>query len=167
MGSDETASLARPKCPNCDTIAPLGARFCSNCGTRLDAGDSVATEATGAMTELPTDEPFTGGIATVPDRPDSGAVLVIRKGPYEGTRFTLNSDVVRIGRSPDSDVFLDDITVSRNHAEVLHIGTGWKVRDKGSLNGTYVNRSRVDEATLDEGDEVQIGKYRFMFWAAE
>ena len=165
MGADDTAGLGRPKCPNCDTIGIPGARFCSNCGTPLD--ESASAGATGSMPEVSPDDPITGPVAVTADRPEAGAVLVIRKGPDAGAKYTLHSDVVRVGRSPESDVFLDDVTVSRNHAEFLHGSAGWLLRDKGSLNGTYVNHDRVDEARLSQGDEVQIGKFRFLFWAAE
>lgn len=165
MGLDDTSSLARPKCPNCGFLGVPGARFCSSCGTRLDR-DAFA-DATGVMGEVTSDDYPSGPTAAVPQRPESGAVLVISKGPDSGARFPLEKDVVRIGRSPDSDVFLDDVTVSRNHAEILHGITGWLLRDKGSLNGTYVNFKIVDEARLAQADEVQIGKYRFTFWAAE
>lgn len=163
MQSDETASLPRPQCPNCDRIGVPGARFCSNCGTRLDS--SAYADATGVMTAVPAEEPMPVGF--LPDeQPERGAVIVVHKGPDDGARFELDSDVVTVGRSSDADVFLDDVTVSRNHAEFLHGSEGWLLRDKGSLNGSYVNRERVDQARLNSGDEVQIGKYRFIFWAA-
>lgn len=165
MGLDETASLPRPQCPNCDFVGIAGARFCSNCGTRLDA--AAVEGATAALPNLPIDDPHSGAIPIVTEPPATGAVLVVRKGPDEGARYPLTGDIVRIGRSPDSDVFLDDVTVSRHHAELLHGSAGWLLRDKGSLNGTYVNRTLVDEARLQQGDEVQVGKYRFLFWAAE
>ncbi len=165
MGPDETASLTRPKCPNCDTVGVPGARFCSNCGNRLD--QSVVADATGALPPASGEEMPTGPTPIVADVPESSAVLVIRKGPDTGARYLLNKDVVTVGRSPDSDVFLDDVTVSRNHAEFLHGASGWLLRDKKSLNGTYVNRVLVDEARLTPGDEVQLGKFNFMFWAAE
>lgn len=164
MVSDETMGIPRPKCPNCDFINVTGARFCSNCGTRLD--ESAVVDATGAMPDLATDDAQSGPNPRIPT-PDKGAILMVRKGPDAGVQFPLEADIVSVGRSPDSDVFLDDVTVSRNHAEILHTSTGWLVRDKRSLNGTYVNRSRVEEQRLNPGDEVQIGKYAFTFWAAE
>jgi len=161
MTADQTASLMRPKCPNCGYIGVPGARFCSNCGTRLDSADFK--DATGVM---PEGAPESGSLPRVGDRPSSGAVLLVVKGANEGARYSLDADIVTIGRDAASDVFLDDITVSRNHAEVLHGATGWQLRDKGSYNGIYVNRKRVDGARLNHGDEVQIGLFRFLFLAA-
>lgn len=94
------------------------------------------------------------------------AVLVVRRGPNVGERFSLDSPVTRAGRHPDSDIFLDDITVSRRHAEVHAVDGGYTLRDTGSLNGTYLNRERIDDAPLASGDEVQIGKYRLIFLSA-
>lgn len=164
MGSDETTSLPRPKCPNCDHIGVIGARFCSNCGTRLDA--SAVADATGVLPESAA-AAASGAQAVIGDVPESGAVLVVSRGADAGARYVLHGDIATVGRSNDSDVFLDDVTVSRNHAEFLHGSSGWLLRDKRSLNGSYVNGERMDEARLSNGDNVQIGKYTFIFWAAE
>lgn len=91
------------------------------------------------------------------------AMIVVRRGPNAGARFLLDTDLVGIGRHPDSAVFLDDVTVSRRHAEIRRRPGGHLVRDVGSLNGTYVNRDRVDEVGLVHGDEIQVGKYRLLF----
>ena len=91
------------------------------------------------------------------------AVLVVYRGPSQGTAFPLTPPVVRIGRGPEQEVFLDDITVSRQHAELRATGAGWQIVDLGSLNGTYVNSVSTSEAMLANGDEIQIGKYRFRF----
>ena len=95
--------------------------------------------------------------------PPGMALLVVRRGPNAGARFLLDHDVTTSGRHPDSDIFLDDVTVSRRHAQFVRIGSGYAVKDVGSLNGTYVNRHRIDEAQLAGGDEVQIGKYRLVY----
>ena len=92
------------------------------------------------------------------------ALLVVRKGPNEGSKYLLDAEVTRAGRHPDSDIFLDDITVSRRHAEVIRRADGFHVVDVGSLNGTYVNRDRVEEAKLANGDELQIGKFKLVFF---
>jgi pSer/pThr/pTyr-binding forkhead associated (FHA) protein len=97
--------------------------------------------------------------------PPGMALLVVRRGPNAGARFLLDHDVTTSGRHPDSDIFLDDVTVSRRHAEFHREKGTFTVRDVGSLNGTYVNRERVEAATLSNGDEVQIGKFRLVFIA--
>jgi hypothetical protein len=94
---------------------------------------------------------------------DGSALLVVRRGPNAGSRFALDVDLVTAGRHPDSDIFLDDVTVSRRHAQFIRVAGGYQVKDVGSLNGTYVNRQRIDEVLLAGGDEVQIGKYRLVY----
>ena len=91
---------------------------------------------------------------------------MVKRGPNAGTRYVLDSDVTRAGRHPESDIFLDDITVSRRHAEFVGRDGGYSIRDVGSLNGTYVNRERIEEAVLATGDEVQIGKFKLVYLAA-
>lgn len=95
--------------------------------------------------------------------PIGSALLIVQRGPNAGARFLLNTDVTNAGRSPKSDIFLDDVTVSRKHCQFLAHGSGHIVRDSGALNGTYVNRQRVDQAELRAGDEVQIGKFRLTY----
>src|SRR5262245_14000249 len=116
------------------------------------------------------DEVLEGDTDVMPSRaagalPPGMALLVVRRGPNAGARFLLERDVTTSGRHPDSDIFLDDVTVSRRHAEFHRAISGFTVRDVGSLNGTYVNRERVESATLSNGDEVQIGKFRLVFIA--
>ncbi|GEA82821.1 MAG: FHA domain-containing protein [Cellulomonas sp.] len=101
--------------------------------------------------------------AAVHALPATSALLVMQRGPSAGARFLLDADRTVAGRSTQADIFLDDVTVSRKHAEFVREGTQFVVRDIGSLNGTYVNRQRIDDATLRAGDEVQIGKYRMTF----
>jgi pSer/pThr/pTyr-binding forkhead associated (FHA) protein len=96
--------------------------------------------------------------------PPGSALLVVQRGPNSGARFLLDAEKTTAGRRPDSDIFLDDVTVSRKHAEFVRKPGGvFVVRDVGSLNGTYVQRDRIDEVVLRDGDEVQIGKYRMVF----
>ena len=95
--------------------------------------------------------------------PAGTALLVVQRGPNAGSRFLLDSDLTLVGRHPDSDIFLDDVTVSRRHAEFYRSGSRFTVRDVGSLNGTYVNRERIEETDLTGGDEVQVGKFRLVF----
>jgi pSer/pThr/pTyr-binding forkhead associated (FHA) protein len=93
-------------------------------------------------------------------------VLLVKRGPDAGAKYLLDKEVTRVGRHPESDIFLDDITVSRRHAEFVRRDGGYLVRDVGSLNGTYVNRERIDEVDLASGDEVQVGKFKLVFVAA-
>ena len=163
-----------PVCPHCGHDTPdVTARFCAACGRSL-APDSVepAVESTSVLHLEHEGEPEpdassaedSGPEAAMVERLQSGtALLVVRRGPASGARFLLDADVTTAGRHHDSDIFLDDITVSRHHAEFTRRGESYTLRDMGSLNGTYVNRSRIDEATLISGDEVQIGKYRLLF----
>lgn len=95
--------------------------------------------------------------------PPGSALLIVQRGPNTGARFLLDSEITNAGRSPASDIFLDDVTVSRKHCQFVAKDGRHFVRDSGALNGTYVNRERVDQAMLDAGDEVQIGKYRLTY----
>ena len=106
-------------------------------------------------------------LATVEALRPGTALLVVLRGPNTGARFLLDDDEVMSGRHPDSDIFLDDVTVSRKHAVFVQENDGYAVRDVGSLNGTYVNRELVDEVVLTTGDEVQIGKFRLVFYASQ
>ncbi len=90
-------------------------------------------------------------------------LFIVNQGAKAGARYALDSDVVSLGRDPSSDIFLDDITVSRRHAEVERDGARYSIRDVGSLNGTYVNRKRIERGELSEGDEVQVGKFKLVF----
>jgi pSer/pThr/pTyr-binding forkhead associated (FHA) protein len=99
--------------------------------------------------------------------PDGSALLLVMRGPNAGSRFRLDGNLTTAGRHPDSDIFLDDVTVSRRHAEFSREGAVFTVRDVGSLNGTYVNRERIEEAQLAGGDEVQIGKFRLLFLTSQ
>ncbi len=95
--------------------------------------------------------------------PAGSALLIVQRGPNSGARFLLDAEVTNAGRSPRADIFLDDVTVSRKHCQFIASNGGHIVRDSGSLNGTYVNRERVDSIELHAGDEVQIGKYRLTY----
>jgi len=130
----------------------------------------VPIEATATLPMVPeqaTGEDLPARTASV-TLPPGLALLVVRHGPNMGARFLLDRDVVVAGRQPDSDIFLDDVTVSRQHAEFRRTASGgFAIVDTGSLNGTYVNRQRLAEATLRSGDEVQIGKFRMTFLMGE
>ena len=117
--------------------------------------------------EVDTEEMSTDDVTTVEALPAGSALLLVQRGPGAGARFLLDSDTVTVGRHPDSDIFLDDITVSRRHATFTRVDEGYQVSDLGSLNGTYVNRDRIDgDIALSNGDEVQIGKYRLIYVAS-
>jgi pSer/pThr/pTyr-binding forkhead associated (FHA) protein len=98
--------------------------------------------------------------------PKGSALLVVRRGPNAGARFLLDESVTTVGRHPEADIFLDDVTVSRRHSEFLRAGTEFQVKDLGSLNGTYLDGARIDNAILTDGAEVQVGKFRLTFYAA-
>lgn len=98
--------------------------------------------------------------------PSGSALLIVRRGPTSGARFLLDADVTTVGRHPDADIFLDDVTVSRRHAEFLRNGTSFEVKDLGSLNGTYLNSERIDTSALGDRAEVQVGKFRLTFYAS-
>jgi pSer/pThr/pTyr-binding forkhead associated (FHA) protein len=98
--------------------------------------------------------------------PSGSALLVVRRGPNAGARFLLDANVTTVGRHPDADIFLDDVTVSRRHSEFLRDGQQFQIKDLGSLNGTYLNGDRIDIADLREGSEVQVGKFRLTFYAS-
>lgn len=158
-------------CTGCGEPNPETSRFCSQCGTPLTreaAERGAATETTSMiftgvdLSDTDAGEEPSADVA-VDTLPPNTALLVVRRGPNAGSRFLLDSDVTQVGRRPDSDIFLDDVTVSRRHAEFYRHGSRFVVRDVGSLNGTYVNRDRIDEVALSGGDEVQIGKFRLVF----
>jgi pSer/pThr/pTyr-binding forkhead associated (FHA) protein len=141
--------------------------FCSSCGTALrhdDASETTVTlQAVDEHGEVPDEEPT----VTLVEVPRGRGVLVVKRGPNVGARYSLDKPVTRAGRHPESDIFLDDITVSRRHAEIERRADGAvTIRDDGSLNGTYVNRERIEEQTLKGGDEVQIGKFKLVYLAA-
>ena len=104
--------------------------------------------------------------AAIAALPSGSALLVVRRGPNTGARFLLDADVTSVGRHPNADIFLDDVTVSRRHAEFLRSGTRFEVKDLGSLNGTYFDGNRINAAQLSDGAEVQVGKFRLTFYAS-
>lgn len=131
--------------------------------------ESPAERTMSLDAQISFDEPGPGRLSnqdqTAVDALDEGsALLIVHHGPNQGARFLLDVDVTTAGRSVSGDIFLDDVTVSREHVQFLRNGTTFSVRDSGSLNGTYVNRKAVTEAQLSPGDEVQIGKYRMTFY---
>ncbi|HEY6932659.1 MAG TPA: FHA domain-containing protein [Marmoricola sp.] len=164
-------------CPQCGSQNADDARFCSQCGHRLappeaepNPADSTATITFGAPSKAEQEEREAlneADAAAVDALPAGSALLVVQRGPGAGSRYLLDTDVVTAGRHPDSDIFLDDITVSRRHVEFRREDEGYHVHDVGSLNGTYVNRDRIDEVSLQNGDEVRIGKFRLIYFASD
>ena len=124
----------------------------------------AAVDAAPADIEFDADFSPAAHQGAVDSLPAGSALLVVKRGPNAGSRFLLDRDITTAGRHPDSDIFLDDVTVSRRHVEFRHESDGgFSVHDVGSLNGTYVNRERIDSATLSGSDEVQIGKFRLVY----
>lgn len=170
-------------CTQCGQQNPEDSRFCARCGApvgrpgeevggtagvdttstiSLSALEGALDAADGAGPSGAAEPEGAGGLEALPP---GSALLVVKRGPNAGSRFLLDADVTTAGRHPESDIFLDDVTVSRRHAEFVREGGGFVLRDVGSLNGSYLNRERIDVAGLAGGDEVQIGKYRLMFLA--
>jgi hypothetical protein len=145
-------------CRQCGHANEPGARFCSSCGAPLDREDVTAN-----LDVVDSDEAPAPLDSALEQLPEGVAVVVVRRGPNAGSVFGLEGDEVAAGRHPDSEIFLDDVTVSRRHAVIERLEGGYGVRDAGSLNGTYVNHERVDEAPLHDGDEVQIGRFVLTF----
>ena len=149
-------------CTNCDHRNPEGANFCSSCGAPLSAAAESDTTVTFMPAELEAD--LEEEVHVSPEELEGGrGVLIVKRGPNAGSKFFLDTDATGVGRHPESDIFLDDITVSRRHAEIRRGGDGFSLHDVGSLNGTYVNRERVEGAELRSGDEIQIGKFKLVF----
>jgi pSer/pThr/pTyr-binding forkhead associated (FHA) protein len=148
-------------CPECGFANAEGANYCQRCGAFLatseaTSGATTATYRVGETGELEAVE--LGNVAS------RGAALVIRAGGGRaGESFPLERDRLTVGRRPDSDIFLDDVTVSRDHAIIVKRGSEYHLDDCGSLNGTYVNRSRIESHRLSDGDELQVGKYKLAF----
>jgi pSer/pThr/pTyr-binding forkhead associated (FHA) protein len=149
-------------CPECSFVNADGANYCQKCGAYLGGSAEAEGDATTATYRIGE----TGDIEPIEmeDVVASGAGLVIRAGGGRvGETFPLEGERLAIGRRPESDVFLDDVTVSRDHAVLVRRGSDYWLDDCGSLNGTYVNRQRVESHRLEDGDELQIGKYKLSY----
>lgn len=144
---DESNPLREPSRGNDDTTARFGEEFAAQ--MNADAA-GVTDDERDAIDALPS----------------GSALLVVRRGPNTGARFLLDADTTTVGRHPDADIFLDDVTVSRRHAEFSRHGTRFEVKDLGSLNGTYFDGVRIETGMLTDGAEVQVGKYRLTFYAS-
>jgi pSer/pThr/pTyr-binding forkhead associated (FHA) protein len=150
-------------CPECGFVNAEGANYCQRCGAFIGA---AAESSPSEPTTAPYRVGETGELIPInlDEAAENGPVLVIRSGGGRvGESFALERDRMTIGRRPDSDIFLDDVTVSRDHALVVRRGGDLYLDDLGSLNGSYVNRRRIESHRLEDGDELQIGKYKLTF----
>ncbi len=147
------------RCPRCGHENERGANFCSSCAEPLGEEDTTV-----ALELLENRRSLEQEIGHVLDQlPEGLGMLVVRRGPNAGSTFVVESDITNIGRHPDSQIFLDDVTVSRKHAVIHHEGAEYNIRDLGSLNGTYVDHERIDRAVLTDMNEVQIGRFVLTF----
>jgi hypothetical protein len=149
-------------CPECGFQNPEAANYCSKCGALL-VKDEPGSETTMSYTP---EEGEDDHALTLEELGAEGPALVVRSGGGRaGEHFLPKGDRTTIGRSPDCDIFLDDVTVSRKHAVLVRRDDGLFIEDQGSLNGTFLNRRRIESARLENGDELQIGKYKLSFLA--
>jgi pSer/pThr/pTyr-binding forkhead associated (FHA) protein len=152
-------------CPECGFTNAEGANYCQKCGAYLSRPEGTDEPTTMTYTVDESGEMHQVDIDEVVEK--AGAALVIRSGGGRaGESFTLEDDKISIGRTPDAGVFLDDVTVSRNHALLVKRRDGLYIDDLGSLNGTYVNRRRIESHQLQDADEIQIGKYKLSYLEA-
>jgi hypothetical protein len=148
------------RCRRCGHDNEHDANYCSSCGAPL-GGDEETTAALGLLEDRQALEDELGDL--LEQLPDGMGMLVVRRGPNAGSTFVLESESTTLGRHPDSDIFLDDVTVSRRHAAVRRSPEGYEVSDVGSLNGTYVDRERVETAKLRDMHELQVGRFVLTF----
>lgn len=155
---ESTTNIELLRCGECQQPVAPESKFCSSCGAALNDEGTGVLPAVGDTGPTPAinEELFR-------DLQPGSAVLIVHRGPNEGERFPLLDPEVTIGRAREATIFLDDVTVSRKHAQLNQTSEGWQISDDSSLNGTYLNRERVEEAAVTNGDEVQVGKYRFIF----
>jgi len=160
--------MASVFCNQCGHLNPPESTFCSSCGAVLDLGPdrTISLATVDPLQDAPgSEDDAVVNVAELGDLPEGAATLIVRDGPQKGARFDLLDEVTRLGRHPDSEIMLDDITVSRRHAEVRRRADGsYQVTDPGSLNGTYVNHERVDSATLHQREHLQTGKVHLVFF---
>jgi hypothetical protein len=148
------------RCRRCGHDNETGANFCSSCGQTLPREEETTLSLAELAERLELDADLGEALAELPE---GMGMLVARRGPNAGSRFVLDAGVTGLGRHPDSEIFLDDITVSRRHATIRRTPTGYEVSDAGSLNGTYVDHQRVDTAPLHHLADLQIGRFVLVF----
>ena len=149
-------------CPRCGHENPRDARFCSSCGAPLPGDDATTTMALTAVEAAEDNDDLARYLEGLPA---GVGLLVVRHGPNAGSSYRVDAPRTTIGRHPDSDIFLDDITVSRRHVEIRRDGPRLTVSDVGSLNGTYLNRERIEQGDLVDGDTLQVGKFKLVYVA--
>jgi pSer/pThr/pTyr-binding forkhead associated (FHA) protein len=145
-------------CGRCGHRNEPVARFCSSCGSVL----AEAEEATVSHPALEDRDP-TAEIQAIMDLAEGTGLVIVARGPNEGSTYLVDQDAVTVGRHPESNIFLDDITVSRRHSVIERKDGEFQIRDVGSLNGTYVNHDRVDQSRIEDGDEIQVGRFVLIF----
>jgi pSer/pThr/pTyr-binding forkhead associated (FHA) protein len=148
-------------CSRCGHPNKDDAKFCAQCGAPLQGEPTLSLTPVEVEDDASEEFPFPHD-----ELQPNQALLLVKRGPNAGSTFLLENEQTTTGRRPDSDVFLDDVTVSRNHARIERRGDSFFVQDDGSLNGTYVNGERVEETKLASGDEIQIGMFKLVFFAA-
>jgi pSer/pThr/pTyr-binding forkhead associated (FHA) protein len=160
--------MARPErgalhCPECGFVNPEGANYCQKCGAFLGDAHEGGSEGETTMAYEVDEEGELRPVDLERVAAEGGTLVIRSGGGRAGEAFELGGEQTRVGRSPDADVFLDDVTVSRNHALLVRRRDGVYIDDLGSLNGTYINRRRIDSHKLADGDELQIGKYKLTY----
>lgn len=149
-------------CGRCGHRNEAAARFCSSCGSAMVEGDESTL---GHQTVE--DRDATAELEAIADLGPGQGLVVVARGPNQGSTYLVEDQPVTVGRHPDSNIFLDDITVSRRHSVIERDGDDVRIRDVGSLNGTYVNHERVDQAVIANGDEIQVGRFVLVYREGE
>ena len=169
LDRNQEVSAQMTTCPMCGTPASPDSNFCAHCGGKLrgNTGDTTGVLAAVGLGDPRSEDLSADELQAIEALPQGSALLIVLRGPDKGARYLLDSDEAVAGRNPDRDLFLDDITVSRHHCRFTRANAQMTVTDLGSLNGTYVNRTLIDgSVVLRTGDEVQIGKYRLVFYVS-
>ncbi len=159
MRDESTPSQARPEVPTREVSTTVNDM--SSTDTTMNFSQEFAAQIASIDSNVTAEEQ-----ESIAALPSGSALMVVRRGPNAGARFLLDANHTSVGRHPNADIFLDDVTVSRRHADFLRIGTAFTVKDLGSLNGTYFNGERIETAVLSDGAEVQVGKFRLTFYAS-
>jgi hypothetical protein len=153
-------------CPECGFVVAEGANYCLKCGAFVGQPEQPAGEQSTTATYVVDERTGELRPVDVEEVTAEGGALIIRSGGGRvGQSFPLSGERMTVGRSPEAEIFLDDVTVSRDHAVLVRRHGAWYLDDSGSLNGTYVNRKRIDSHRLEDGDELQVGKYKLTYFA--